>query len=78
MWHRQRIRAAVDTHSRGRAVEIDPADQWILDSHTDDYELRPFHCAAESARAAEGIRTGRRPHGRAREVTTRHRAIARV
>ncbi|MFI2740450.1 LCP family protein [Streptomyces sp. NPDC018711] len=30
----------MDAHSRGRADEIDPADQWVLNPRTGNYELR--------------------------------------
>ena len=30
----------MDGRSRGRADEVDPADQWVLNPHTGDYELR--------------------------------------
>jgi LCP family protein required for cell wall assembly len=30
----------VDAHSRGRAEDIDPADQWVLNPETGNYELR--------------------------------------
>ncbi|WP_369144571.1 LCP family protein [Streptomyces sp. R44] len=30
----------MDAHSRGRADEIDPADQWVLNPQTGNYELR--------------------------------------
>ncbi|MDN3266029.1 LCP family protein [Streptomyces sp. MA15] len=31
----------MDAHSRGRADGSDPADQWVLNPRTGDYELRP-------------------------------------
>ncbi|MET9469117.1 LytR family transcriptional regulator, partial [Streptomyces sp. NPDC006544] len=30
----------MDAQSRGRADEIDPADQWVLNPRTGNYELR--------------------------------------
>ncbi|MFE3905141.1 LCP family protein [Streptomyces sp. NPDC059153] len=39
----------MDAQSRGRADEIDPADQWVLNPHTGDYELRLNHSGADSA-----------------------------
>ncbi|MYU37053.1 LCP family protein [Streptomyces sp. SID8358] len=39
----------MDAHSRGRAEEIDPADQWVLNPHTGDYELRLNHSGRESS-----------------------------
>ncbi|MER6104870.1 LCP family protein [Streptomyces sp. NPDC001832] len=39
----------MDAQSRGRANEFDPADQWVLNPHTGDYELRLNHSGGESA-----------------------------
>lgn len=53
----------MDAHSRGRADDIDPADQWVLNPHTGNYELRLDHSAGEStgvARTATAEGTGRR------------------
>ncbi|MEU6949212.1 LCP family protein [Streptomyces sp. NPDC046316] len=63
----------MDAHSRGQADEIDPADQWVLNPRTGNYELRLNHSAGQSApqshprgattpgpRSAEGSRTDRR------------------
>jgi LCP family protein required for cell wall assembly len=41
----------VDAQSRGRADEIDPADQWVLNSQTGNYELRLNHSAEQSSAA---------------------------
>ncbi|GGT35640.1 LCP family protein [Streptomyces purpureus] len=38
----------MDAHSRGRAEEIDPADQWVLNPQTGSYELRLDHSAGQS------------------------------
>jgi LCP family protein required for cell wall assembly len=38
----------VDAHSRGQADEIDPADQWVLNPQTGNYELRLNHSAEQS------------------------------
>ncbi|MEU0300003.1 LCP family protein [Streptomyces sp. NPDC006175] len=38
----------MDAHSRGRADEIDPADQWVLNPQTGNYELRLNHSGTES------------------------------
>ncbi|MFB7031771.1 MULTISPECIES: LCP family protein [unclassified Streptomyces] len=46
----------MDAHSRGRADEIDPADQWVLNPQTGNYELRLDRSAGQSA-------TPSRPHG---------------
>ncbi|MEU4731891.1 LCP family protein [Streptomyces sp. NPDC023588] len=37
----------MDAHSRGRADEIDPADQWVLNPRTGHYELRLGDSAAQ-------------------------------
>ncbi|MFF0430428.1 LCP family protein [Streptomyces sp. NPDC004520] len=37
----------MDAHSRGRADEIDPADQWVLNPRTGNYELRLDHSAGQ-------------------------------
>ncbi|MEU8622934.1 LCP family protein [Streptomyces sp. NPDC048623] len=42
----------MDAHSRGRADEIDPADQWVLNPQTGHYELRLDHSAGQSSHAA--------------------------
>ncbi|MEU7330842.1 LCP family protein [Streptomyces parvus] len=58
----------MDAHSRGRADDIDPADQWVLNPHTGNYELRLDHSAGESnssARTATAEETGRRGESRA-------------
>ncbi|MFD9035370.1 LCP family protein [Streptomyces sp. NPDC059567] len=38
----------MDAHSRGQADEIDPADQWVLNPQTGNYELRLNHSAGQS------------------------------
>ncbi|WP_329163356.1 LCP family protein [Streptomyces sp. NBC_01717] len=53
----------MDAQSRGRADEIDPADQWVLNPQTGDYELRLTQSGADSYRtpSAPGPRgSGRR------------------
>ncbi|MEV5975282.1 LCP family protein [Streptomyces sp. NPDC051921] len=42
----------MDAHSRGRADEIDPADQWVLNPQTGHYELRLDRSAGQSSQAA--------------------------
>ncbi|MFI6963629.1 LCP family protein [Streptomyces sp. NPDC050255] len=42
----------MDAQGRGRAEEIDPADQWVLNPDTGDYELRLNNSGADSARAS--------------------------
>jgi LCP family protein required for cell wall assembly len=39
----------VDAQSRGRADEIDPADQWVLNPQTGNYELRLDQSAQQSS-----------------------------
>lgn len=53
----------MDAQSRGRADEIDPADQWVLNPQTGDYELRLPQSGGDSYRtpSAPGPRgSGRR------------------
>ncbi|WP_217254118.1 LCP family protein [Streptomyces sp. AC602_WCS936] len=38
----------MDAQGRGRAEDIDPADQWVLNPHTGEYELRPPPSAPQS------------------------------
>lgn len=57
----------MDAHSRGRADDIDPADQWVLNPHTGNYELRLDHSAGESSspsRTATAEGSGRRGDSR--------------
>ncbi len=42
----------MDAQSRGRADEIDPADQWVLNPQTGNYELRLGQSAAHSSPSA--------------------------
>jgi LCP family protein required for cell wall assembly len=44
----------VDAQSRGRADEIDPADQWVLNPQTGNYELRLDQSAPQSVPSARG------------------------
>lgn len=53
----------MDAQSRGQADEIDPADQWVLNPQTGNYELRLDHSVGESpvaARTAVGADSGHR------------------
>ncbi|MFD7867634.1 LCP family protein [Streptomyces sp. NPDC059783] len=62
----------MDAQGRGRAEEFDPADQWVLNPDTGDYELRLNHSGGDSTRtpgvpaprrsasASGGPETGRR------------------
>ncbi|GAA2495349.1 LCP family protein [Streptomyces gobitricini] len=47
----------MDAHSRGRADDIDPADQWVLNPQTGNYELRLDHSAGHSAPSSQPSRT---------------------
>lgn len=42
----------MDAQGRGRAEEIDPADQWVLNPDTGDYELRLNNSGGDSAGAS--------------------------
>ncbi|MBT2482601.1 LCP family protein [Streptomyces sp. ISL-94] len=42
----------MDAQSRGRADEIDPADQWVLNPRTGNYELRLGNPAAQTRRTS--------------------------
>ncbi|MFE0422302.1 LCP family protein [Streptomyces sp. NPDC058953] len=42
----------MDAQSRGRADDIDPADQWVFNPQTGNYELRLDHSAAQSSPSA--------------------------
>ncbi|GFH37369.1 LCP family protein [Streptomyces pacificus] len=61
----------MDAQSRGRADDIDPADQWVLNPQTGNYELRLDHSAPKpasprSADAASRVAARRRdPSGAA-------------
>ncbi|MET9956657.1 LCP family protein [Streptomyces sp. NPDC006339] len=48
----------MDAHSRGRADEIDPADQWVLNPQTGNYELRLDHSAGQSPHTPSASRPG--------------------
>ncbi|MFF8913738.1 LCP family protein [Streptomyces sp. NPDC015032] len=43
----------MDAQSRGRANEFDPADQWVLNPQTGDYELRLNNSGGDSAGASQ-------------------------
>ncbi|MER7111022.1 LCP family protein [Streptomyces sp. NPDC000229] len=61
----------MDAHSRGRADDIDPADQWVLNPQTGNYELRLEHSTEQSAPSAPSTRpTGRRATTTSRTATT--------
>lgn len=51
----------MDAQSRGRADEIDPADQWVLNPQTGNYELRLDNSAPQSSPSRTAVpRTGAR------------------
>ncbi|MER5808591.1 LCP family protein [Streptomyces sp. NPDC002033] len=49
----------MDAQSRGRAEEIDPADQWVLNPRTGNYELRLGHSPAQQNSVSAPRRTRR-------------------
>ncbi|MFE6715826.1 LCP family protein [Streptomyces sp. NPDC057695] len=60
----------MDAHSRGRADEIDPADQWVLNPQTGNYELRLDDSAGQSSRqAASGARRATVPAPASRDTS---------
>ncbi|MER7898125.1 LCP family protein [Streptomyces sp. NPDC096046] len=66
----------MDAQSRGRADDIDPADQWVLNPDTGEYELRLAPSAAQSPvpgpRGSGGRgRTGTGAAARARQTSAR-------
>ncbi|MEV0491596.1 LCP family protein [Streptomyces atratus] len=68
----------MDAQSRGRADEIDPADQWVLNPQTGDYELRLPQSGGDSSRTPTppGQRGSRRA-GAVREGSGERRSGAR-
>ncbi|MET8326441.1 LCP family protein [Streptomyces sp. NPDC005181] len=57
----------MDAQSRGRADEIDPADQWVLNPQTGDYELRLPQSGGDSYRTPSAPS----PRGSGRRGTAR-------
>ncbi|MFF2852916.1 LCP family protein [Streptomyces sp. NPDC058001] len=55
----------MDAQGRGRADDIDPADQWVLNPQTGDYELRLDASAGQSS--LPGPRTGGGRRGRGQD-----------
>ncbi|WP_320781663.1 LCP family protein [Streptomyces sp. CRN 30] len=60
----------MDAQGRGRADDIDPADQWVLNPHTGEYELRLSPSAPQPTvpgprRSASGRSAGRGDRGEA-------------
>ncbi|MCM2579217.1 LCP family protein [Streptomyces meridianus] len=58
----------MDAQGRGRAGDYDPADQWVFDPNTGDYELRSNHTAGRQSPPAQ-----RRASGRTHETPGRSR-----
>ncbi|MEV3930187.1 MULTISPECIES: LCP family protein [unclassified Streptomyces] len=58
----------MDAHSRGRADDIDPADQWVLNPRTGAYEVRPGNSGRESSGSS---RTPERSGGRRESTASR-------
>ncbi|RMB84669.1 LCP family protein [Streptomyces shenzhenensis] len=58
----------MDAQGRGRADNIDPADQWVLNPNTGEYELRLNPSAPQSSvpgpRRSDSQRSGRTPRDR--------------
>ncbi|WP_335938432.1 LCP family protein [Streptomyces sp. PTD5-9] len=54
----------MDAQSRGRAEEFDPADQWVLNPETGDYELRLNHSGGDSSATAPPVSDPRVPRSR--------------
>ncbi|MFJ3903422.1 LCP family protein [Streptomyces sp. NPDC090025] len=52
----------MDAHSRGRADEIDPADQWVLNPQTGHYELRLDRSAGQSPQGGAAAPSHPRTH----------------
>ncbi|MFF3752871.1 LCP family protein [Streptomyces sp. NPDC002018] len=50
----------MDAHSRGQADEIDPADQWVLNPQTGNYELRLDHSTGQPPSSRPPRGAGRR------------------
>ncbi|MEV5433584.1 LCP family protein [Streptomyces sp. NPDC052701] len=65
----------MDAQGRGRAENVDPADQWVLNPSTGEYELRPPSSAAQSP--VPGPR-GSAPSGAAAPARGRKEAPGRV
>ncbi|NYV77446.1 LCP family protein [Streptomyces sp. UH6] len=59
----------MDAHGRGRADNIDPADQWVLNPQTGEYELRLSHPAPQSPPVPSPRRPAPREGGVPRDRT---------
>lgn len=64
----------MDAQGRGRAENIDPADQWVLNPNTGEYELRLTPSAAQST--VPGPRRSASPRGGGGGTTGRGRTAA--
>ncbi|MFE9707647.1 LCP family protein [Streptomyces sp. NPDC005930] len=62
----------MDAQGRGQAEDVDPADQWVLNPDTGDYELRLPSSAPQSP--VPGPRRGTPPPGREVSAPRRRRA----
>ncbi|MFI7142322.1 LCP family protein [Streptomyces massasporeus] len=67
----------MDAQGRGRADDIDPADQWVLNPDTGEYELRLAPSAAQSSVPGPRRSGGRGPAARAGAARTGRTAPAR-
>ncbi|MFE3018364.1 LCP family protein [Streptomyces sp. NPDC059256] len=61
----------MDAQSRGRADEIDPADQWVLNPQTGNYELRLDQSSAQSSTAPSAGGRSKPPSGRGSRSASR-------
>ncbi|MEU0369921.1 LCP family protein [Streptomyces sp. NPDC006283] len=69
----------MDAQSRGRADEIDPADQWVLNPQTGNYELRLDQSAPQSVPSSRGSGprgSGARAAGGRRDVVAQNASVA--
>lgn len=55
----------MDAHSRGRADEIDPADQWVFNPQTGNYELRLDRSAGQRSQRSQQPAAPSQPRPRA-------------
>ncbi|MEU0676136.1 LCP family protein [Streptomyces sp. NPDC006172] len=64
----------MDAQGRGRADNIDPADQWVLNPDTGEYELRLSHSAPQSSAVPGPRRSASRAAGAAGGARSRTQA----
>ncbi|MFC9467600.1 LytR family transcriptional regulator, partial [Streptomyces coelicoflavus] len=62
----------MDAQGRGRADDVDPADQWVLNPRTGEYELRLSPSAPQSS-VPKPRTEGRRTAAPGREVPPQRR-----